>query len=65
MITSNTYTVEHLIKGIVAKGLTFSELRKKAFQIRSRKKFSFIADAYYMVIDEVTGEKLPMQHIPN
>ena len=65
MNTTNTYTVEHLTKGIVAKGLSFSELRKKAFNIRSKKNFSFIADADYMVIDEVTGEKLPMQHIPN
>jgi hypothetical protein len=65
MKTQHTYTVEHLTKGIIAKGLSFSELRKKAFNIRSKQNFSFVADADYIVINEVTGEKLPMQHIPN
>jgi len=65
METSNTYTIEHLTKGIICEHLTFSELRKKAFKIRSSKAFSPIADVDYDVIDEKTGERLPMQHIPN
>lgn len=65
MNLNSTYSIEHEAKGITAKGLTFSELRAKAFRIRSSKNFSPIADTDYTVIDEKTGERMPMQHIPN
>lgn len=65
MNTTSTYSVDHETKGIVSKGLSFDELRAKAFRIRSNKNFSPIALVDYTVIDEATNEKLPMQHIPN
>lgn len=65
MKTDSTYRVEHEQKGVRKENLSFAQVREFAFRIRQAKNFSPIADTLYDVIDEATGDSIPMQHIPN
>lgn len=65
MKTNSTYKIEHTSKGIIRTNLTFEDVRKFAFTKRSKSNFSPVADVDYSVIDEVDGDSIPMQRIPN